>query len=270
MVGGRCDLSLTHTKSIVCAAAPLVCHGKAHAEFYALHGGNGKGNVRQLTFHTVEPRLAHACGQAGHNGFQHAAHTVALGGSGAHRLLHGGFPAGVQQGKMAVFRLGAHQPRRTAEGCILHPCQPGNVGVHTNAVPGQHALANAARRHGCSGHSAAEMPAAAGILPALIFGIGRIIGMARAQKIGGFGIVAAAGVGVGNGQRNGGARGVAIHHARKKFHLVRLNAGGGKPIAPGAAALHARSNVVAFHGQPGGQPVQHSADGRAVAFAEYR
>ena len=80
--------------------------GKTCAEFQALAGRDGKHQVSQFAFHAVKPRLADACGQAGDDGLQHAAHAVAFTAGGTDGLLHGGLLARIQQGKMAGLRFG--------------------------------------------------------------------------------------------------------------------------------------------------------------------
>ena len=114
------------------------------------------------------------------------------------------------------------------------------------------------------------MPPAARVLPAAVLGVGRKIGVAGAQKAGGLGVVAAAGVLVADQQRDGGAGGVAPVHAGKKLHFVRLGTRGGKPVPAGAAAVHGGGDGRLVHRQPGGQAVQHGAHGGAVALAKDR
>ena len=92
--------------------------------------------------------------------------------------------------------------------------------------------------------------------------------MAGAQQVGGFGVVAAAGIQVADHQGDGRAGGAALIHAGEELHSVGLGAGGGKPISAGAAAVHPLGDVRFIHRQPRGQAVQHSADGGTVAFAK--
>jgi len=51
-------------------------HGKAAAELNALNAADGEHRVAQKALHAVEPRLAHAGGQAAHGGLGDAAHAV--------------------------------------------------------------------------------------------------------------------------------------------------------------------------------------------------
>ena len=60
---------------------------------------------------------------------------------------------------------------------------------------------------------AGKVPAAPGILKAIVLGICGVVRMAGAQQVGGLGVIAAAGVLVFDHQGNGGAGGVAVHHA---------------------------------------------------------
>ena len=70
------------------------------------------------------------------------------------------------------------------------------------------------------GYSSGEVTASGVVLEAAVFDLGSVIRVAGAQQIRRFCIISAAGVGVGNGQRNGGARGMAIHHARKSLNMI--------------------------------------------------
>ena len=142
------------------------------------------------------------------------------------------------------------------------------MGVDADAQAVQHAFAQRTRRHAGSGDAAGEMSAAPGVLIALVLGIGRVVGVTGAQQVCSFGIVAAAGVLVADDHRHGGAGGAALVHAGEELHNVGLGAGGGKPIAPGAAAVHCGGDGGLVHGQACGQTVQHRADGRAVALSE--
>ena len=92
--------------------------------------------------------------------------------------------------------------------------------------------------------------------------------MAGAQQIGGFGVIATAGILVADHQGDGGAGGVSLVYAGQKFHGVGFGTGGGKSVAAGTASVHGGSNGRFIHRQAGGQTVQHGTHGGAVAFAE--
>ena len=66
------------------------------------------------------------------------------------------------------------------------------MGVDLYAQAAQHRLADRARRNACRRNAAREVPAAARVLKALVLGVGRVVGVAGAQQVGGFGVVAAA------------------------------------------------------------------------------
>ena len=267
-VGGSAHRAVLHRKGVVGFAAAQPGKGKARAEFHALAGGDGKHQVGKLALDTVKPRLAHTGGQPGDDGFQNAAHAVALRPGVADRLLHSGFFFGIQQGKMPRLRLGQQQPRRAGKGCVLNPGTGGNVGVHPHAQIAQNSLADSTRRDRCRRDASRKMPAAACILIPLILGVCRVVGVTRAQQLLRFGVVAAAGILVADHQGQRRAGGSALIHAGQKLHLVRLGAGGRKPIAPGAAAIHRGCHGCLVNGQPCRQTVQHSADGGTVALAK--
>ena len=169
---------------------------------------------------------------------------------------------------MAGLGFGQHQPRRAGKRGVLHTGAGGDVGVDPHAQAAQRQFAQRPRRHRRGGDAAGKMPAAPGVLEAFILGEGGVVRVAGAQQRRGFGIVAAAGVGVAQQHRDGGAGGVAVQHAGQELHLIRLGAGGGKPVAPGAAAVHLPGQEIGVHRQAGGQAVQHRPHRRAVAFPE--
>ena len=112
------------------------------------------------------------------------------------------------------------------------------------------------------------MPAAPGVLKAVVLGVGGKVRVAGAQQVGGLGVVAAAGVLVFDHQGNGGAGGVAVHHTGQQLHRICLHPGGGKAVAPGTALIHAGGEKSLVHRHTGGHAVQHRAHGAAVALAE--
>ena len=114
------------------------------------------------------------------------------------------------------------------------------------------------------------MPAAPRVLKAFILSVGRVVGVAGAQQVGGFGVVAAAGIQVADHQGDGRAGGAALIHAGEELHGVGLGAGGGKPIPAGAAAVHGRGNHGLIHRQARGQPVKHRPHGRSMALTKNR
>ena len=145
---------------------------------------------------------------------------------------------------------------------------PGNMGGNVNARPAQGVQHDGTARHQRGSDAAGEVSAAPGILKAVVFGVGRIIGVAGAEQVGGLGVIAAAGVLVLDHQGNGRAGSVAVDHARKKLDLIGLHPGGGKTVAPGPALIHAGGQQRLVHRDAGGHAVQHRADGFAVALAE--
>ena len=224
----------------------------------------------QLALHAVKPRLAQSRGQAGDDGLEDAAHAVRVLGGSPDGLLHGDFFGRVQQREMSRLRLGQHQSRRAGQRRVLDAGALGDVGVYPDAQRFQHALADRPRGHRRGGDAAGEVSPAACVLKAVVLGVGGVVRVAGTQKVGGLGVIAAAGVGVAHHQRDGGAGGVAVHYAGEELHFVRLGAGGGKPIPAGAAAVHGGGDGGGVHRQSGGQPVQHRAHRRTVAFAKNR
>ena len=114
------------------------------------------------------------------------------------------------------------------------------------------------------------MPAAARVLKTLVLGVGRVVGVARAQQVGSFGIIAAAGVQVADHQGDGRARRVAVVHAGEELDGVGLGAGGGQAVAAGAATIHCGGDGSPIDGQPRREAIQHRADRRAMALAKNR
>ena len=130
---------------------------------------------------------------------------------------------------------------------------------------GQH---NGPPGHQTGGDPAREVAAAPGILEAVVFGIGGVVRMAWPEQGRRAGVIPAAGVLVLNHQGDGGAGGPALPHARKDLDGVGLHPGGGKPIPPGPASVHAPGQKGLVHRAAGGHPVQYGPHGPAVALAE--
>ena len=228
----------------------------------------------QQALHAVKIGFAQACRQAEDGGLQNAAHAVTVGTGGPDGGFHGFFHGGVQQGK--ALRL-AHQCFCLSGQCggviqrerrIGDARAPGNMGGNVNARPAQGVQHDGTARHQRGSDAAGEVSAAPGILKAVVFGVGRIIGVAGAEQVGGLGVIAAAGVLVLDHQGNGRAGGVAVDHARKKLDLIGLHPGGGKTVAPGPALVHAGCNAGLVHGDACRHAVQHRADGGTMALAE--
>ena len=142
------------------------------------------------------------------------------------------------------------------------------MGGDINACPLQCGKHDAAACHKGGGHPAGKVPAAPGILKAVVLGVGGKVRVAGAQKVGGLGVVRAAGVLIFDHQGDGGAGGVAVYHTGKQLHRVRFHPGGGKAVAPGTALIHAGGEEALVHRHTGGHAVQHRAHGTAVALAE--
>ena len=227
-----------------------------------------------LALHAVKVRLADAGGQAENGSFQHAAHAVALGTGGADGGFHGFFHGGIQHRKaLGLTGKRLHLCRKgggvvQCKGRICKTSAPGDVGGDINTRPLQCGKHDAAACHEGGSHPAGKVPAAPGVLKAVVLGVGGKVRMAGAQKVGGLGVVAAAGVLVFDHQGNGGAGGVAVHHTGQQLHRICLHPGGGKAVAPGAALIHAGGEKALVHRHTGGHAVQHRAHGAAVALAE--
>ena len=227
-----------------------------------------------LALHAVKVGLTDAGGQAEDGSLQHAAYAVALGTCGADGSFHWLFHGGVQHRKAVGFagkrphlcRKGGGVVQRKGRICKIRA--PGDVGGDINARPLQCGKHDAAACHKGGGHPAGKVPAAPGILKAVVLGVGGKVRVAGAQKVGGLGVVAAAGVLVFDHQGNGGAGGVAVYHTGQQLHRVRFHPGGGKAVAPGTAFIHAGGEKALVHRHTGGHAVQHCAHGAAVALAE--
>ena len=113
---------------------------------------------------------------------------------------------------MARLWFRHNQTGRAGKRSILHPGTAGNVGIHLNTALCQNVLTDRTRSHAGCGDAAGKVAAAAGILPAFIFGICRVIRVAGAQQIRRFCIISAAGVGVADHHGDGGAGGMAVDH----------------------------------------------------------
>ena len=68
-------------------------------------------------------------------------------------------------------------------------------------------------------------------------------------------------------RRTGGA---SVQQPRQHAGLVAFAARGGGFVPPGGASRHLHQHRVHIHRVSGGQTVQHTADGFAVAFSENR
>src|SRR4029453_19682047 len=95
-----------------------------------------------------------------------------------------------------------------------------------------------------------------------------VVGVARTEGLGDFGIVLAALVGVADQQADGGAGGPSFVDTRKVFDLVFFLALGHVAAGAGAAPVEVRLDIGFRQVQPRGATVNHAADGRPVRFAE--
>ena len=227
-----------------------------------------------LTFHAVEIGLADARREAEDGGLKDAAHTVALAARRADGVLHGLLGVRIQQREAAaLIQQGlslCSQRRRVVqgEGGVGHPGAPADVGHDLDARSFQRPQHDAAARHEGRRDPAGKVPAAPRVLKAVVFGIGRIIRVAGAEQVGGLGVIAAAGVLVFDHQGDGGAGGPAVQHAGKELDLIRFHAGGGKPVAPRPALVHAEGEEFLVHRHARRHSIQHGPDGAAMALAE--
>ncbi len=111
------------------------------------------------------------------------------------------------------------------------------------------------------------MPASPGIAKAHILAAGRVIGMARPQKVGNGLIIAAFYILVLKIEAQGGACGSALVNPGEEAHLVRLPPGGGKGGRAPALFKPIR-HMRQIDGRAGPQALYGTAHGRAVAFAK--
>ena len=140
-----------------------------------------------------------------------------------------------------------------------------NVCADRNAGGAQHRQQNRARRDERRGDAAGEVSAAAPVLKAVVLTVGGVVRVRGARKT--VGIVAAAGVFVGDddGERRPG--GASLPDAAENLIVVWL-AAGGVHRRRGAAAGQLAAQEFLIDRQTRREPVEHRTDGGAVALAE--
>ena len=140
-----------------------------------------------------------------------------------------------------------------------------NVCADRDAGGAQHRQHNRARRDERRGDAAGEVSAAAPVLKAVVLTVGGVVRVRGACKT--VGIVAAAGVFVGDddGERRPG--GASLPDAAENLIVVWL-AAGGVHRRRGAAAGQLAAQEFLIDRQTRREPVEHSTDGGAVALAE--
>jgi hypothetical protein len=92
--------------------------------------------------------------------------------------------------------------------------------------------------------------------------------VAGAKGLGNVAVVLAALVGVADQQRDRGAGGPALVHAREDFYRIGLVALGHELRGAGPAAIELNLDVGLAQRHAGRATVDHAADGRAVGFTE--
>ena len=274
VVGGRDHRIALHAEGIVGLRAFQVGEAEAGAELNALHGRHRKRHVGNKALHAVKIRLAHTGGQAENGCFKDAAHAVALRTGGTDGRFHRLFDGSIQQGEALVPAFQhAHLSSQCGgivqrKGRIGNAGTAGDVGGDVDAGAVQRTQHDGTACHQRGSDAARKVSTAPGVLKAVVFGVGGIVRVAGAEQVSRLGVVAAAGVLVLDHQGDGRAGGVTVHDAGEQLNFIGLHTGRRKPIAPGAALIHAGGNEFLIHRHTSGHAVQHTADGPAVALAE--
>ena len=231
MIGQGADSLRTIPERIVGFASPQIREGEAAAELDSFDGRDGKKRMGKDSLEGVKPGLAHTGRQAGDRGFKNAADAVTLCSGSFNSELHF-LPLrfiqdcegeAVQPGKID----GEIAERRVADAGTA-----GDMGADQDAFPFQGGDHDGAGGNQCRGHSAAEMPAAAVILKAVIFHIRGIVRIPGAESAPG--IIPAPRIRVGdqNGKRRAG--GFAFKNAADDPERVRFTPRG-TDLSRGAA-----------------------------------
>ena len=266
MVGLGIDAAVRRAKRVVCGASRHAGKGEAVAEGHAFDGGDGKQGVGEQALDGIEPRLAESRGNAGDGGLQHAADAVAVFRRFFNGVFHGVSGVFVEDGE-GFFGKSRYIGVEVAEGAVGDAGEFLQVGADADAEAKQGALRDRARRDERGGEAAAEMPAAAVILEAVVLDEGGVVGVRGTRK--GAGIVAALRIGIFDEDAQRRAGGMPFENAGDETERVLLDAGGGIPAA-GAAKGEFFFDEGGIDGDAGGKAVDNGADGFAVAFAEQR
>ena len=153
---------------------------EAAAEFYAFHCGNRKQRVRQKTFHTVKPRLAHSGGKSGNSGLKHSAYAVPHIFSGNNFFFHFFGRRRIKYSKLH-FRKFFNITFVIFKASVGNSGEPCDMGAYIYSLLSQGGYGYRSRRHDSGGQPAAEMTASAVILKPVVLFIRRIIGVSRAR-----------------------------------------------------------------------------------------
>ena len=243
-------------------AAPLRHHIKTVADFHAFHGVDGHQRVGNFRIQAVEHRLAQPDRhvprlnpQLRTHAVQRFAHAVHIAFQIGNLRLVGGKKR-ILADKLFAFK------RNFVFAHLRDPTHDfrAEIGV-------QPFFGHRTRRHARRGFPCRTAPAAAIIARAEFVPIG-IVGMAGAELPRDIAVIFAALVGVANQQRNRGAGGFPLEHARQNFHFVRLAPLGNMAAGAGFAAVQIGLNIGSRQRQSGRAAVNNAAQPLAVAFAE--
>ena len=213
--------------------------GKTVSELDAADSGNGKDGVRNLAFHAIPEGFSQADGQSAHLAFHHAAQGIAFGLRGFQGLRPG---------------------RRICEAAYFR-----KFGVELGEI--HHFLGNHTGCYHGQGEPAAEMTAAAGVVEATEFEVGREVGLAGTGVLAELLVVLRAGVLVLEEDGERGAGGLSLVDAAHNFGLIGLDAGRSARGA-GLAAGQILGEICFTERNAGEHAVQGNTDTRAVRLAE--
>lgn len=179
--------------------------------------------MAQHALDAVEPRLAHPGGQAADGGLRDAADAVVRVPRGENLAADRLTRRRIECGEGGLAQRGDVRGG-VGKGTVPRFTAAENVCTDRDAGGAQHRQHNRARRDERRGDAAGEVSAAAPVLKAVVLTVGGVVRVRGARKT--VGIVAAAGVFVGNddGERRPG--GASLPDAAENLIVVWLAAGG--------------------------------------------
>ena len=267
VVGLGDHLAVPHLEGVVGLAAPHEGEGHPGAEVHPLDGGDGEEVLGEDALHVAaEVGGPQPGGQAEHGALHGAAHAVLL-ILGLQDGLPHLLPLGViQHGE----GLGGHGPQGllVLQGGIRNAIDGADVGTHPHAMPSQHLLGHRTGGHQRGGEAAGEVAAPPVVLAPLAPDKARVVPVAGAGGVADGLVVLGVLVGVADHHGQGGAGGLALKQAGEHLHQIALLPGGCRGVLAGPAAVQLPLHRLQLQLQPGGHPLHHHADGRAVGLAE--
>ena len=137
----------------------------------------------------------------------------------------------------------------------------GDVGGDVDAGAVQRTQHDGTACHQRGSDAARKVSTAPGVLKAVVFGVGRIIGVAGAGTRQNVLVIAGVLVFVLDHHTQRRTGGASVQQPRQHAGLVAFAARGGGFVPPGGASRHLHQHRVHIHRVSGGQTVQHTADG---------